>query len=113
MNIDKETEKRIGELQILEQQLQKFLMEKQTMQVELNEIENALGELDKTNDEAYKILGGIMIKSNKEELIKEMKEKKKILEIRINSIEKQEVLLSNKSEEMKKELRETLKEKKE
>ncbi len=112
MNIDKETEKRIEELQILEQQLQKFLMEKQAMQVELNETENALGELNKTNDEVYKILGGVMIKSNKEELIKELKEKKKLFEIRISSIEKQEGLLSNKTEEMKRELQEILKEQK-
>ena len=42
MKIDAETGKKIQELQILEQNLQNLLMQKQAFQIELNEIENAL-----------------------------------------------------------------------
>ena len=65
MNVDSETSKRIQELQILEQNLQNLLMQKQAFQVELNEANNALGEVDKTEDEVYKVLGNVMIKTDK------------------------------------------------
>ena len=42
MTIDKETEKKIEELQILEHRLQEILMERQNIQIELNGIENAI-----------------------------------------------------------------------
>lgn len=112
MTLTKDAEKRIEELQILEQQLQHFLMEKQTMQVELNEAENAISELKKTNDEVYKIIGEVMLKSDKDKLIKELEEKKKILGIRINSVEKQEKLMSSKTEEIRTEIQTELSEKK-
>ncbi|MBI2631747.1 prefoldin subunit, partial [Candidatus Pacearchaeota archaeon] len=47
-------------------------------------------------DEAYKILGGIMIKTEKNSLIKELSDKRKVIEIRINALEKQEKLIENK-----------------
>ena len=104
MNIDSETSKKIQELQMLEHNLQSYIMQKQTMQVEMNEINTALDELKKSGDEVYKILGGIMIKSNKTNLTAELNEKKKLLEIRLNSIEKQEKMISSKSEELKEEI---------
>ncbi len=96
MDNSKETNEAIGEFQILEQQLRGFLAQKQMVQVELQEIENALEELDKTKDEVYKILSGVMIKADKDTLKKELEEKKKISDLRISSIEKQEKSLEEK-----------------
>ena len=104
MELSKEIQQKIQELQILEQHLQGFLAQKQAFQLELNEATNALDELKKTKDEVYKILSGIMLKAMKEDLIKELEEKKKLLELRINSIEKQELLLEKKSNELKNEI---------
>ena len=101
---EKDTAEKIKELQIIEQNLQSFLMQKQTYDLELNEILNALSELSKTDDEVYRILGGIMIKSDKKVVINDLEEKKKVLELRINSIEKQEKLLEKNAEEIKDEI---------
>lgn len=63
------------------------------MQVEINEIENALSEIKKSDEEVYKIISGIMIKAEKRVLEKELKEKKELIELKISSIEKQEKIV--------------------
>ena len=112
MDIDEATGSKIQELQILEQNLQNQLMQKQTVQIELNEVQNALDDLKRTGDEVYKIIGGVMIRSNKADLLKELSEKQKILELRISSVEKQEKILEEKTGKLRKELTEILTKKK-
>ncbi len=112
MDIDEATGSKIQELQILEQNLQNQLMQKQTVQIELNEVVSALNDLKKTEDEVYKVIGGVMIRSNKADLLKELLEKQKILELRISSVEKQEKILEEKTGKLRKELTEILTKKK-
>ena len=102
--IDKETERSIQELQSLEQAIQNLLLQKQAFQIELSETSNALEELKKTKDDAFKIVGQIMIKTDKAELEKELEDKKKLLNLRLNSIQKQEDLMSEKIERLKEEI---------
>lgn len=102
--MDKETEKQIQELQILEQNLQNLLMQKQAFQMELNEAENAALELDKAKDDVYKIAGQIMIKSSKEDLLKELNEKIKLLSLRLTTIERQEAPLTEKATKLRDEI---------
>src|SRR3989338_5568809 len=104
MDIDEQTGKKIQELQILEQNIQNLLMQKQSFQIELAEVSNALSDLKKSGDEVYKILGGLMVRSDKASLAAELEEKKKISELRIASIEKQERILDEKAEIFKKEI---------
>ena len=104
MEITQELSEKIQELQILERNLQSFSMEKQTLQVELNEIINATDELKKSGDEVYKMLGGLMIKANKESLSKELNEKKKVFELRVAAIEKQEKSTEDKTEKLRKDI---------
>ncbi len=92
---------KIKELQMLEQQRQIFLMEKQSTEVEFNEVSNAIQELNNTNDEVYKIIGGIMVKSEKKNIIQELNDKKKILEIKISSLDKQDRALEARSAKLK------------
>src|SRR3989338_1022397 len=101
MDISKETSNTIEELQMLEQHLQGFLAQKQTVQIELQEVENALSEINKTKDDVYKILSGVMLKADRESLLRELEEKKKILDLRINSIEKQEKILEEKTQNLR------------
>jgi prefoldin beta subunit len=112
MNIEPETEKKIQELQILEQGLQNFLMQKQAIDAEANEISNALEELKKSGDEVYRIIGNVMVKSEKKTLTEELSEKKKLFELRISSIEKQEKLVGEKTEKLRKEVSEAISKKK-
>ena len=72
--MNKETDKKIQQLQLVEQNLQNIMMQKQSFQMQLMENENALNELEKTKKEAYKIVGTIMISADKEDLKKELNE---------------------------------------
>jgi len=101
MEGSKDNAKDIEELQFLEQHLHNFLAQKQMLQVDLQETSNALEELNKTEDDIYRILSGIMLKANKETLAKELEEKNRLLEIRISSIEKQEKLLEDKAKKLR------------
>ncbi len=100
-------QKKIQELQMLDQQTQIFLAQKQASQVELNETANALQEIKKSN-EAYKIIGNIMIKASPNDLKKDLEEKKKIIDLRISSMEKQEKIMEEKSSELRKEINDSL-----
>lgn len=102
----------IEELQSLESGIQSLLMQKQNLQIELNESLNALSEVEKTNDEVYKILNGIMLKADKSKVLAELKEKKKLFELRIGSIEKQEKIFEEKAEKIRKQLNEEMNKKK-
>jgi prefoldin beta subunit len=109
--VDKETEKKISQLQMMEQSMQSFLIQKQQFQAQLIEIESALKELEKSK-EAYKIVGNIMISSNKEELKKDLERKKEMVELRIKTLEKQESQIKEKASNVQAEVIKELKEKK-
>lgn len=83
------------DMQFLEHNLQHVLMQKQSVHLELNEVLNALNEIESTNDEIYKVVGPVMVRADKSKLRVELEEKKKILEMRLSSIEKQEEILNS------------------
>ncbi|MDD5331494.1 MAG: prefoldin subunit beta [Candidatus Nanoarchaeia archaeon] len=96
-------QKEVQELQILEQGLQNILIQKQTFQAQMIEIENALKELEHSTGDCYKIVGNIMIKSDKSTLIKDLNGKKEIIELRIKTLEKQESKTKEQFQEKQKE----------
>jgi len=99
--MEKETENQIKELQMLEQNLQNILMQKQAFQMELSETENALEELNKYDEEVFKIVGNIMIKYSKENLLKDLKQKKDLFALRLKSLDSQEKSISETSESLR------------
>ena len=102
MKISKETEGNIQQLQLIEQNLQSFLMQKQNFQVQLLEIENALKELELTKDKPFKIVGNVMVQTEKDDLKKDLNSKKEIIDIRLKNLDKQENKLREKAEELQK-----------
>ena len=101
--IPQEMQEKVRQLQMLEQALQQLLMQKQTFQLQLMETESALKEIQGTQ-EAYKIVGNIMVLTKKEDLEKELKEKKETTELRISSLEKQETRTREKASALQKEV---------
>ncbi|MDP2925161.1 MAG: prefoldin subunit beta [Nanoarchaeota archaeon] len=101
MNLDKETQEKIQELQGYEQNLHGLLMQKQAFQMELSESENALSEISSSKDDVFKLVGSIMIKASKENVIKEINTRKDLLMLRLKSIEKQESELTKQMEELR------------
>jgi prefoldin beta subunit len=109
--MDKEMEQKIGQLQLIEQNMQSLGMQKQNFQAALIECENALNELSKSKTGAYRIVGGIMISSDVEELKKELNSKKDVLNLRIKNIETQENSIGEKAKRLQEEVVEKLKKK--
>ncbi len=107
MELNKEAENKIAKLQMMEQNLQSINLQKQTFQSQLLEIENALNELDNVK-EAYKIVGQIMIASKKEDLKKELDQKKEILDLRVKSLDKQEKDLKDRASSLQSEILKSL-----
>ena len=103
MEVSKETEQKIGQLQMYEQSLQSFLGQKQQFQVQLVEVESALSELQNTN-KAYKIVGNIMVEADKNELKGDLQSKKEMLELRIKTMEKQESQVREKASKLQSEI---------
>jgi prefoldin beta subunit len=100
---EKGSEEKIQKLQLLEQNMQNYLMQKQQFQSQAVEIDSALEEL-KDQKEAYKIVGNIMVSAKKEDLEADLKKKKEIIDLRIKSIEKQEDLIKNKAKTIQEEV---------
>jgi len=91
----------IQEMQILEQRLQNSIFQKQAFQMELAETDSAILELEKAGDEVFKIIGQLMVKFVKSKMKDELHDKKKILDLRIKSLEKQESSLNEQVEKLR------------
>ncbi|MBT4824966.1 prefoldin subunit beta [Candidatus Woesearchaeota archaeon] len=98
---------KVNQLQMIEQNLQQLLSQRQQFQGQLVEVESALEELKKSED-AYKIVGNIMIKTAKDDLSKDLNEKKEKAELRVKTIENQESKLKEKAESIRKEVMQEL-----
>jgi len=103
-------EEKIHQLQIAEQGMQQLLMQKQTFQTQLMEIESAQEEM-KNSDAVYKVVGNLMLKSKKEEVEKELKEKNEIISLRLKNIERQEEAAQEKVKKIREELLQGIREK--
>jgi prefoldin beta subunit len=97
-------QKSFEELQMIEQAAQNLLLQKQIFQVELNETHNALESLKDVKGDVFKIVGNLMFKADKETLKKELEHKSKLLDLRLQAIEKQEEDLSKKGLKLKSEI---------
>ncbi|MAF50844.1 MAG: hypothetical protein CMH64_02015 [Nanoarchaeota archaeon] len=109
MNITKDQESKIQELQLIEQNIQNLLLQKQKFQQEQIEVENALNELKTNKETPYKIVNNIMFETSSEELKKELTSKKEVVSIRIKNLEKQEEEVRKKADSLQKEVLKNLK----
>lgn len=86
----------VRDMQMFEHNLQHLLMQKQTLQIELGEILNALNEIEGADEEIYRVMGPVMVKAEKSKIRTELTDRKKIIEARISSIENQEQIMHSK-----------------
>ena len=112
MELNEELGSKIQELQLIERNLQNFSIEKQNLQVELNQINNALEEIKKAKGDVFKILKGVMIKAESGALITELEERKKIIDLRITSVERQENSVTDKAGKLRDEINKSFEKKK-
>ena len=102
-NQERTAQEKIQHLQTIEQNLQHFLKQRQQFQMQSMELESAAEELKKT-DKAYRIIGNIMVLSDKSALEKEIEEKKERVNLRIKSVEKQESSLKEQAKALREEI---------
>lgn len=99
----KDAQEALSRLQLLEQNLQNVLVQKQQFQTQLYELESALKELH-GNQPAYKIIGNIMVATKKEDLEKELQQKKELIDLRLQNLEKQEKQFKDKTKQLQEEV---------
>jgi prefoldin beta subunit len=82
----------VSRFQQLQQNLQAIMMQKQQVELESVEIDRALEDLKKVapDDTVYKSVGPLLIKGNKDDLIKDLEEKKELAKTRLMVLSKQE-----------------------
>lgn len=110
MDIPQQIQDKLAQFQTLQQQLQLMALQKQQFIINGNDIENALTELGKISgsEKVYKAAGMLLIESSKTESEKSLKEDKEVNETRIKVVERQEKKLSERFEELGKELQSML-----
>ncbi|MFQ6020945.1 MAG: prefoldin subunit beta [Candidatus Aenigmatarchaeota archaeon] len=110
MKLSPQAQQILIQMQTFQQQLQSVLIQKESLNLQNIEIAKALEELEKSDkEEVYKAVGPILIKSDKKELEKDLKEKEETTNLRLKSLSKQEEKLKEKLDENQKKLEEILK----
>jgi prefoldin beta subunit len=104
-NLDEDTQMKIQELQMLEQNFQQFMQQKNAFSMELNETNYIIDEVKKATGEFSRLVGGqVVISSSKEDILKDMENKKGLIEKRMEEIDKQEKEFSEKMTSLREEV---------
>src|SRR5215475_14036435 len=92
----------ISRLQQLQQNLQAIIMQKQQVELEIVESDRALEELKKieADNAVYKSAGPLLIKTKKDDVIKELEDKKELLNTRATVLGKQETRVKDNLKEV-------------
>jgi prefoldin beta subunit len=105
-----QVQERLLRLQQLQQTLQSVLAQKQQVEIELTESEQALNELQKMGDDAviYKAIGSLLVKTDKAKITAELNERKELLNTRAMVLGKQEERLRSQLKDLQAKLQEDL-----
>ncbi len=103
-------QERLLRLQQVQQGLQSVLGQKQQLELELTETEQALSELMKMDEKAiiYKSIGSLLVKAEKANVTTELTERKELLNTRITVLGKQEERLRAQAKDLQSRLQKDL-----
>ena len=103
-------QERLLRLQQVQQGLQSVLAQKQQLELELTETEQALSELAKMEEKAiiYKSIGSLLVKAEKANVTTELTERKELLNTRISVLGKQEERLRAQAKDLQSRLQKDL-----
>jgi prefoldin beta subunit len=103
-------QERLLRLQQVQQGLQSVLGQKQQLELELTETEQALSELTKMDEKAiiYKSIGSLLVKAEKANVTTELTERKELLNTRIGVLGKQEERLRAQAKDLQSRLQKDL-----
>ena len=105
-----EIQQRLLKLQQLQQTLQGVMAQKQQLEMQLSEVEEALNELEKMNETVviYKSIGALLVKSQKNTVTEELKERKELLTMRVDVLTKQDDRLRTQAKDLQEKLQQDL-----
>ncbi len=105
-----QVQERLLRLQQLQQTLQNVLIQKQQLELELTDVEQALSELEKLSDDAvvYKSVGMLLIKSDRAKVTNELNERKELISMRISVLGRQEERLRSQAKDLQQKLQQYL-----
>ncbi|MCS7114046.1 MAG: prefoldin subunit beta [Nitrososphaerota archaeon] len=105
-----QVQERLLRFQQIQQTLQSVLAQKQQVELELTEIEQALSELQKVADDAviYKAIGSLLVKAEKAKVTADLNERKELLGMRASVLGKQEERLRSQMKELQAKLQQDL-----
>jgi prefoldin beta subunit len=105
-----QVQERLLRLQQVQQTLQSVVTQKQQVDIELTEIEQALSELQNTVEDAviYKAIGTLLVKSEKTKVITDLNERKELLNTRTQVLAKQEERLRTQVKDLQAKLQQDL-----
>ena len=85
-------QQRLAMYQQVQQMLQSILARKQQLSLELMEVENALKALDEVDDSTpiYRSVGPLLIRMEKDKVVRELEDKKAILKLRLEQLDREE-----------------------
>ena len=103
-------QQRLLRLQQLQQTLQGVMSQKQQLEMQLTEVEQASSELEKLNETAvvYKSIGALLVKSEKDNVTQELTERKELVKMRVEILTKQEERLRNQVKDLQAKLQQDL-----
>ena len=91
--MSKQLQDQINRLQQIRVQLQMIVQQRQQVELRLKEVEEAMGELEKSDEKTpvFKSIGALLIKTKgKRDVLEELKSNKESLDLRKSTLEKQE-----------------------
>jgi len=105
-----QVQERLLRLQQLQQTLQSIVGQKQQVEMELMEINQALNELQSLTDDAviYKAAGSLLVKSEKTKVTTDLNERKELLNTRVAVLGKQEERLRGQLKDIQAKLQQDL-----
>jgi len=103
-------QQRLLRLQQLQQTLQGVMSQKQQLELQLTEVEQAITELDKLDETAvvYKSIGALLVKSEKNKVTTDLTERKELLKMRVDVLAKQEERLRTQVKDLQEKLQQDL-----
>lgn len=102
--------KALGEFEKMEKQLEVILIQKNQLKLQLSETKNAEEELKHATGDVYKSVGSLVFKTTKEKAEKDLKEKKELIDVKLNALGKEEVKLREAIKELQASLQAQMKE---
>lgn len=86
------TRERLLKFQQLQNTLQSLVAQRQRLELELSETERALNSLEEISPERkiYKSVGALLVEKEKGAVVKELTERKELLEVRVKVLRRQE-----------------------